>query len=386
MEWAALLIPIIAGLFCHYKVPHKFVWWEILMPMLPVFIIVPSVKYLADCVMTRDLERHTGMAVRARYYEDWNEYVHKMCTRTVGSGKNARTEIYDCSYVAYHGPEWEVEDSNGNVVSISEADYRRLVSRFGNELFHDLHRHYYTDDGDMYFTDWDQSDSKLQPVTTLHAYENRVQAASGVLAFPEVDDPAAKGLYEYPLSNGPLDDDAILGSAPDRDMANRTLMMWNAKIGRQKEVRIWILLFHAKPRSAGFDQESYWKGGNKNEVVVCIGTDGSGKASWCHPFCWSPDGNTSNDTMKVEIRDFVEKQHALSLPTVVDNVVQQVKEKFQRKQFAEFSYVHVEVGGGWVALIYVLTVLSTIAGCYAGIELDVTQCRSRHKWSHFGSR
>ena len=90
--------------------------------------------------------------------------------------------------------------------------------------------------------------------------------------------------------------------------------------------------------------------------------------------------------MKVEIRDFVEKQHALSLPTVVDNVVQQVKEKFQRKQFAEFSYVHVEVGGGWVALIYVLTVLSTIAGCYAGIELDVTQCRSRHKWSHFGSR
>jgi hypothetical protein len=367
MEWVAILIPVIAGLSLHYKYPHKFVWWEILLPMLPVFLIVPCVKLIADKVQTNDTERHTGIAVRARYYEAWNEYIHQTCTRTVGSGKNATTVTYDCSYVQYHSPEWEVEDSNGYVVPISESDYDRLVKRFGNESFADLHRHYHTNDGDLYYTDWNQKDETLQPVTTLHSYENRVQAASGVLAFPVIDEPEKAGLFEYPELGSCFEDRAILGNAVGADSANQSLMKWNAKLGKQKQVRFWILLFRDKPRSTGFDQESYWKGGNKNEVVVCIGIDSQDRMKWCHSFCWSPDGNASNDEMKIEIRNFVEGLSALDLQQTVDRLVDLAQQKFVRKNFDEFSYVHVEVPTGWIILVWVLTILSTAGTCWFAV-------------------
>jgi hypothetical protein len=373
VEWAALLVPIVCGLVLHYCFPHKFVWWEILLPMLPVFIIIPGVKLAADKVLTHDTERHCGCAIQARYYEDWNEYIHQTCTRTVGTGKNARTEVYDCSYVDYHSPKWQVEDSNGYVVDISQDDYTRLVSKFGGEKFVDMHRRYYTNDGDAYVADWNNLDDTLQPVTTLHSYENRVQAASGVLAFPVVDDPKATGLFDYPALPDCLNDRAVLGTAAGVDVANSKLMKWNAKLGRKKEVRFWLLLFRDKPRSVGFDQESYWKGGNKNEFVVCVGVDSSNRVEWCHPFCWSPDGNATNDELKIEVRDLFEYQKSLNLPSAVDQMVELAKVKFVRKNFEEFAYLDVEIPTGWIVLIWVLTVLSTAGTCWFAIANEIDE-------------
>ena len=52
---------------------------------------------------------------KASYYEPWNEYIHRTCTREVYDGRDSdgnpkyRTEHYDCSYVEYHHAEYAQE-------------------------------------------------------------------------------------------------------------------------------------------------------------------------------------------------------------------------------------------------------------------------------------
>ena len=63
-----------------------------------------------------DTEYLGSYVTRIRHYDAWNEYIHRTCTRTVGSGKNQRTETYDCSYVENH-PELHAETENSEIFS-----------------------------------------------------------------------------------------------------------------------------------------------------------------------------------------------------------------------------------------------------------------------------
>jgi len=102
----------------------------------------------------------------------------------------------------------------------------------------------------------------------------------------------------------------------------------------------------------GLAQESYWKGGNKNEFILAIGTDRSGKVTWAHVISW-----TEVDRLKIDVREFALNQGTLDLLDLSQYMVEEVNERFVRKSFAEFSYLTVEPPGWAVALSYVLTLL-----------------------------
>ena len=373
MEWLAILIPIAAIVFLRVLFENKVVWWEYLLPLLPVFIIVPCVKLAAEKTQTTDFERHGGWVVEARYYEDWDEWITEICSRSVSCGKDCTTtEYYDCSYRKYHPAYWELTDSNGYIVPITEDQFERLAHRYSNRVFVDMNRGYYTKDGDQYVTQWRGSPETFTPVATWHVYENRVQATVGVFAYDKVDKPKEKGLFEFPALSNPLDDRAVLGNCKNLLEADRLLQAANGRLGRSKQVRMWLLVFNDKPISSGFDQEAYWKGGNKNEVVVCVGLRKTDTVDWCHVFCWSPDGNTSNDDMKITIRDGIKRQSPFNAVAAVSLIESQVVEKFQRKHFKEFSYLTVATPQWAVWLVYVLTLAATVG---VSIVVVVNECK-----------
>lgn len=372
MEWGSLVFPIIGALILKFYFHQKVVWWELVIPMIPVIILTPLIKLSDETIQTIDHERRSFYITEARYYEDWNEYVHQICTRQVSCGKNCTTtEVYDCSYVAYHAAYWEVEDNIGNVHYVTQDFYQSLVKKFGNESFIDLHRHYYTNDGDMYVTRWRKNDEAFQTWFTLNSYTNRVQATPTTFSYPKINNPKELGLYDWPNKlHSSTYDPAILGKHKDLQAADLLLQKYNCKLGVVKQVRMWILLYENKPRSVAFDQESYWVGGNKNEFVVCIGLD-KNKVTWCNAFCWSPDGNTSNDELKVSVRDFVEKQKDLDLIKTVDYVADQVRQKFKRKSFKEFSYISIPESTTALIVTYVLALLATIGCCIFAVKNEV---------------
>ena len=353
--WFALCIPIIFSLGMLIFYHKKIVWWEIIVPLLVSLFLVAIFKGAIGSLKTRDVEYWGNYVVSTRYYEDWNEYIHQTCTRTVSCGENCTTiETYDCSYVQYHSSYYTIVLNSGEEKNIKKSQYARLKNFFGNSNFVELNRNYHTDDGDLWESHYDGSYEKFEFIATKHIYKNKVQVSDDVFNFPEVDtaDVSFYALYEYPLIEGFYKLPAILHNKSFQ--LNETVFKkydWiNGKLGMEKQLRVWILLYD-KPRTAGQLQEALWKGGNKNEFNVAIGLKGN-KVQWCYPFSW-----TEMQSLKIETRNFVEEMDTLNLSKLADFLYNELERNFVRKSFEEFDYLTIEPPLWAILVTYIVTFL-----------------------------
>lgn len=316
-----------------------------------------SICYINN--LTSDTERHGGWVTKVTYYEPWNEWIDETCSQDVNCGQDCTTTIYyDCSYVSHHEAEYELSNSNGDTITISQQTFEELGRKFSNMNFVELNRNFHTIDGNAYISQWQGEEETFQPFFTEHRYTNRAQVSDvkKFTKFTKEESPQILGLYDFPNLTNNFYDPAILGDAPNKEAADKLLQNYNAKYGRSKQVRFWVLLFKNKAQSIGFDQESYWKGGNKNEIVVCIGLDDQNQVEWCRPFCWSPENNISNEIMLRNIQTHIEKQTQLNLVESVDFLVKEAVDKFERKQFKELSKVAINLPQtlNWLAFVIVI--------------------------------
>lgn len=369
IEWAWLLIPVAAAILLLIFQGRRMTWWELVLPVVVGVFVILLCKVFSEAVQTRDKEYWTGYGVVAEYYESWDEEVP--CThekyRTETDRDGNKIEVFDGYEHSYdvddHPPYWEITDNNDITIGISKSDFEGLAKRWGNRKFVELHRDYHSNDGDKYVTRWDNSDATMEVVTTIHSYENRVQVASSVFNFTDVSDDDRKSLelVEYPDVDD-YDSPSIIGvDAPDRRTADRNLSVINAKLGKSKQVRIWIVLFRDKPLEAGILQEAYWKGGNKNELVLCIGLNPQSVVQWTYVFGWTPV-----EELKIALRDFVNQQRGkqVDLGAITPFLERSVSEQWVRKDFNEFDYLQVPLPW-WNHLLIVIIMLLTTAGCSA---------------------
>jgi hypothetical protein len=207
-------------------------------------------------------------------------------------------------------------------------------------------------------------DDKLEPLTLSHTYENRIQASNSVFKFKTID-PTKSKVFEY--CTGYMLNEPIQGEAPDIDAANRILTIANAKYGVAKQVRILVLIFKDSPIESALIQENYWKGGNKNEFVVCIGLNANNTVSWCYPFSW-----TEKDELKISIRNKAINMRPFELVEFTNFAIDEVMHKFERKHFSDFNYITIEPGLTALIVTFVLTILINI-GCSMFVVMnDVT--------------
>lgn len=380
MIWGALAIPVLTAWVLHQWWPHRTLWWEYVLPLVVCAVLIGSMKACVEHTQVQSTEYWGSVATSAHYYEPWNEYIHKTCSRThcSGSGNNRRchTTYYDCSYVRDHSAYWEVRTTLGEVIRVPQAKYDELRMRWGNRQFQDMRRNYHTKDGDMYYTVWPKDSVRLEPVTTTHTYENRVKAAdASIFHFELVSDAMADslGLHDYPGVQHPYTQVALLGA---RDTAaQRALMHWNAVLGAPKEVKLFVLVFRNKGREYGQLQEWYWKGGNMNEVVVCLGLDDANRVQWCHPMSWGTD-----HVLQATIRQHVETRDTLDLLGFSRWLGPVVQEHFVRRDFAEFDYLTVEPPTWAVVTTYVLTlVISVLLGVFA-VQNEADPWMQTRRW------
>ena len=86
-------------------------------------------------------------------------------------------------------------------------------------------------------------------------------------------------------------------------------------MGKKKQVQYFVCVWKNKPYSVSDWQQAYWKGGNKNEIIVCIGVDALNKVTWANVFTWS-----EKDIVRIKIRDYVlsNKGKVLNLNELTD--------------------------------------------------------------------
>lgn len=347
----ALIIPLIAGLILVFNYKHKIVWFEPMITIGACLVVIFFIKMGVETTMTSDTEYWGSLTQKVEYYESWNERIQRTCT--MSCGKNCTT-TYSCPYTRYHSEYWQIVTTDGKSIKISQYEYNRIKSMFGNSNFVDLHRSYYTNDGDKYVSTWDNTQEKAEPVTTSHSYENRIQASSSVYNYIEVT-PEEKDqykLYDYPeIKKGHI----LLPIIGDKyPWVDKYLDYHNGRLGKKKEVRMWILLFKDQPIEAGYKQEAYWIGGNKNEFIVTIGLKGD-RPIWCHTFSWS-----EVEEPKIRMRNLIMKQKKLDLMVVSKAMVDDIEKNFKRKEFEDFSYLTVDPPFWAVIMTYLLTLLITI--------------------------
>lgn len=310
------------------------------------------------------------------YYEPWNEYIHKTCSRShercSGSGKDRHCTTYytyyDCSYVDEHAARWEATTNDGET-SVSESDYLSAAGLWGNKTFIDMNRHYHSKDGDAYKTV--MPDSANQPFSPRvlgysrqGSYENKVVFSKSVFRFKEVnpEDVAAYGLFAW--SENPL-----LGVSDN--YASMILRNANYLYGKTRQMSLRVMVFRNKGIESAFWQESYWNGGNKNEFNVCIGVDADNNIVWVKVISW-----TTNEVLKLEVRDKIIEMRKFQIHEIARYLATYVPPRFVRREFKEFDYLPDPPTGMWV---YVVSIIIVLAAFIATLFINVnTQSRYRY--------
>lgn len=367
LVYFALAIPVLTAIALLLFFKHKTQWWEIGVPMIATVIMVLIAKAICVNSLTNDTEWLGGYVTEVQYYEEWDEEVpcrHEIPCSHPDYCKDSNGKEYQCGYKHFndgyrhaydvddHPEYWEAETTLGDY-GISKERYNQLVKKFGTgKQFVDMHRDYHSIDGDMYSTKWGHTDETLEPVAKSHTYENRPAASQNVLHFQEVDSSELK-LYkpfDYPEINNQFHQDVLLGYQDIN--AHQKLQAITSRLGKSKQIRIFVLVFKNQPRDAGFVQERYWQGGNKNELVICIGTDNSNQVKWGHVFSWSEETG-----VMVKIKREIEEQEQLDLMKLFSFVENEVNFEWKRRQFKEFDYINIEPSINQTITIWILTIL-----------------------------
>jgi hypothetical protein len=142
----------------------------------------------------------------------------------------------------------------------------------------------------------------------------------------------------------------------------------NALMGKLKQVHSMILVYKNKPQKAALLQEAMWKGGNKNEFILCIGIDENEKIDWTYIISW-----TENEKLKIDVRDSV-KNLDFDLENIVYYMSDEVEKRFIRKQFKDFSYIKVEPTTKSVFITFIVVIVLTFGVClfsiFNGVDLE----------------
>jgi hypothetical protein len=349
--YVSLIIPIVFAVFLYLKYKHEVTWWELIIPFAASLLFTFLSKLLIDHTTITFDEYHGSIVSRAEYYEPWNEYIKRTCTSRVGK----TTVVYDCSYVQYHPAEYYAVTSTGERIEIPEQEYQRLKRIFHNVQFKELGRSYHTQDGDLYFSSWTGGDQNAIAATTTHTYQNKVKVADqSLFHFRQVDTAKIRlyGLFDYPEIHDYYRQDCLLGdSTNDTKRANHMLSLANGYLGQKKKVHAFVLVFKDQPMEAAFYQESYWQGGNMNEFIVCIGIDKNRNVKWSKVISW-----TTNELLKIRVRDYVQNQSKLKLTDIVRFTQKEIENAFIRRDEHEFDYLSVEPPLWATILTFVLTI------------------------------
>lgn len=354
MELVILAVPFLTAAFLLWRFRKETVWWEYVVLLVPSILLFFLMRFIIVAVETESTEYLGTYAKRVVYYEDWNEYIHRTCTRTYKVGKTTRVQTYDCSYVDYHPERWEMIDKDGGSFPISKKEYSKLVKEWGGKVvFKDMHRDYYTNDGDAYYIEWNGDEKSVRGITYPKTYENKVKVSKSIFKFEDISKKEAKelGLYDYPDVADDYYQSPIIGYR-GKDWKGERMFQWvNGAYGSKYQIRAFLLCFYNKDISISEKQRSYWCGGNKNELVICVGLDSlTNKVQWANVFSWQ-----DSPMIDVKTRQWLSSQDKLSIQALGQFLKANIPNNWKRKEFKDFDYLQIELTLGQYIMILILT-------------------------------
>ena len=283
-------------------------WWAYAL----IAAAAEGILYLMFYLNNSSIEYLSGHIVRLEHHFPWTE--RRETTRTVKGEKENVVSYID------HEDEYIYELNTGQTGSIPEKEYERLVRLWptNKSEIYVQHSHCIEGGGGEEIK-WNGDESITETKTYTHRYRNPLKNSYSVNRGQKIkkDEAKALGLFDYPEPVTDAEQQVVLVD-PDvyyngnLDETNRELQRLNAFCGLEKQIHVFILLF---PSNAGsqiaFKQRDYWKGCNKNELVVCLGVNEK-QVDWCETLSWM-----DNDALNNEVKDYFRQNPNKSLTEFV---------------------------------------------------------------------
>ena len=327
------LIPIaIGGAFWIFK--HEVVWWEWLIGCAIALITSGAIHAAAFYGMTTDVETWSGQLTCVVHYPRWVEEYQQMHTRTVGSGKNARTETYFTTEHRTHPEHWTAyadlgTDSDSH--DISRAFFDDVRGKFGGEITTTQPPKKGFDSGDRNIYTAHNHTRYVYPVTKLKTWENRVKAAPSVFSFVEVPDTVK--VFKYPENGDWRRSDRLVGTAgtaiPIREWDKMC-----TRLGPIKKVNVILVGFGDRDSMVAHYQQAAWVGGRKNDLVLCYGGPAN-KIAWAYVFGWS-ESELAKERLKTVL-----KNSPIGVE-IIPKIEKEIVDNYVIKDWSKFDYIAVE--------------------------------------------
>ena len=359
----------------------KVVWQEWVGASLLAFLISGVTHIIAAKGMTDDVETWSGQVSSVQYIPRWKEYYEEAIykteyyyetetrTRSVGSGKNSRTERYTVrvqksrrvfdrweSRNRWHESQWLCETDLNQSFSISQESYNRIVARFGKTEPRLGRRR--TGEHASRIIDGDPNDywgvninRWCEPVTRQRYFENRVKASPSVFSFVKV--PTNINVFPYPQNNNIFHSDRLLGDARKLNLLKFDQL--NSFLGGRKKINLIIIGFKDADSMMAEYQRAAWIGGKKNDLVMMYNLNSSTKTvSWTRVFGWS-----ESEVCKRNLESILLKADAFNDEDVLfDKIKTEIIANYTVKDWSKFDYLTIEPKTShfvWFFIIMILT-------------------------------
>lgn len=345
------IVFVIFMAFCHREMYAE----RILACGLILFLIMSGIVCIDYKKQTDDTEIWSGKIVSVEHEEEYEEFIPpktETYTTTDSKGNTVTKTRTKPAYWEHHCAKNYIKTTDRGTISVDETpDGKRLDDDFVNST-EELEEFYPVG----------------SPTASLHTYENKLKASYSIFKHEGINLDEYSDLPEYPSEvTSRYSVKRLIGEFKDSEKLNLHLDNINTrlndtenpnnkdKVKSYKQVNMMFVNFGDKTEDYGWALQDYWENGAKNDFVITFGTDNSGNITWCHAFSW-----TDVEILKSDVREFMIGKNVKEFETVMNGVADLVEEKFDRKQFAEFDYIQVEVSKVSRNLIFVVVAVACV--------------------------
>lgn len=305
-------------------------------------ILLSSIVYgISIFSKTHATEVWSGKIISVKHQEEYDEVITETHTDSKGN-------TYTTTRIEHNNAKNIVNTSDGGNISVNK-------SLDGKTRFNDS------------FPNTNEELIKFYPIGTstasIHSYKNKVQCSYSIYKHKNIDLKKYKDLPEYPIQmKNDIQIDRFIGDIKNKNKVVEKLNEVNSDLNskqKNKQVNLIFVNLGDKSEDYGFALQDYWQGGNKNDFVICFGSNGD-KVTWVYPFSWADSNNS--EKLKIDTRNYMLKVNLSDdFTKTIGDISKMIETNFERKQFADFNYLTVELSmREYVFIVIINIILGTI--------------------------
>lgn len=360
------LIPFAFCLILSVPLGHHGEWTDYLWLVVAGEATAGGLHILFYYLQTHSTE-YLGSLVKSVHHEEaWTELVPRTVTRRDSRG-NTYTTVQTVEQ--RHPEQYYFHTTRGSRIECDARFFSHVLGCWGLRPQPDAWRDRRIKGGVRYGSHRSMDfyrecpladDPRWVSVTEKHKYKNKIRNSNSIFRFRTITrkEAARLCLFDYPAING-HDAPCILSDSFTVTLSQQAkFRRFNGAFAPVRQMRLFILIFNAETSTAAISeyQREYWQGGNKNELVVCLGVDSGGKVKWARAFSWA-----DSQHLEAEITEWMLRNSRLDLDAFHSWLLGHYR-SWQRKEFSDFKYIIVPLQGWQIGMMILgCTAICTIA-------------------------